>query len=215
MLASKIGVENLSDRVIWFCCFALLAVGMILGINLDSNSTTLETFYKVFGVIAGIGTLLTAVIASSALYTWKYQFSHSERFKAFKDLEQVAFECIGAVEQYWGVFKNENFPSNTPCYYENHTEAKSKNLDAFWNSKNRYRVDVDFVQSLLSERELKSFEYSYGNFDTKTRNILNRIVNSYDGLEGEERHQSLLIVERSILDLKLDIKKNLRKFRGR
>ena len=78
------------DNVIWFCCFALLLVGMIFGINLDSNSTTLDSFYKVFGVIAGVGTLLTAIIASSALYTWKHQFSHSERFKAFKELEYVA-----------------------------------------------------------------------------------------------------------------------------
>ena len=203
------------DNVIWFCCFALLLVGMIFGINLDSNSTTLDSFYKVFGVIAGVGTLLTAIIASSALYTWKHQFSHSERFKAFKELEYVAFECIGAIERYWDVFKDEHFPSNTPCYYKDHTQAKSAYLDTFWKSKERYRVDVDFVQSLLTPKELKYFKYSYVHFDTKIHNILNNIVNSYDQLEGEERHQSHIKAEKDILALKLEIKENLRIFRGR
>ncbi|WP_394230554.1 hypothetical protein [Shewanella colwelliana] len=205
----------MKDGVIWFGCFALLLVGMIFGINLDSNSTTLDSFYKVFGIIAGVGTLSTAVIASSALYTWKYQFSHSERFQAFKELEFVAFECIGEIERYWGVFKDEHFPTNTPCYYKDHTQAKSAYLDTFWKSKERYRVDVDFAQSLLTAKELKSFKYSYMHFDTKIHHILNTIVNSYDQLDGEERHQSHIKVEKDILDLKLEIKENMRIFRGR
>lgn len=188
---------------------------MIFGINLDSNSMTLEFFYKVFGVVAGIGTLLTAAIASSALYTWKHQFSHTERFKAFKEFEQVAFECISSIERYWGVFKDEHFPSNNPCYYKDHAQAKREYLAAFLKSMERYRVDVDFVQSLLTQKELKSFKYSYGHFDTKIHNILNDIVNSYDQLTREERQQSHIKAESDILALKLDMKENLRKFRGR
>jgi hypothetical protein len=205
----------LSDGVIWFCCFALLAIGLIVGININSNSMTLDALYKVFGVISGIGTLLAVIIASRALTAWKVQFNHTERFKAFKELEQIAFECIGAVERYWGVFKDEHFPSNTPCYYKNHTEAKSKYLDAFWKSKEYYQVNVDFVQSLLTEEELKSFKYSYSHFDTQIHDILNRVVNSYDALEKEERFQSLLKVEKDIQDFRLSIKNDLREYRGR
>jgi hypothetical protein len=209
------GVWHLSDGIIWFCCFSLLVVGMIFGIGVDSNSMTLDALNKVFGIVSGIGTLFAVIIAISALSSWKKQFSHTERFKAFKDLEQISFECIGAVERYWGVFKDENFPSNTPCYYQDHTKAKNQHLDAFWRSKEYYRVNVDFVQSLLSEDELKSFEYSYGHFDTKIHDIINRIIYSYTSLDDEERFQSLLVVEKNILDFKLGIKNNLREYRGR
>lgn len=95
----------MNDRVIWFCCFALLFIGMIVGININAGSMTLDALYKVFGIIAGIGTLLTAIIASAALHTWMHQFSHAERFKAFKELEVIGFDCIGAIEKYWGVTK--------------------------------------------------------------------------------------------------------------
>ncbi|MGK0376799.1 MAG: hypothetical protein ACJA1Z_000603 [Patiriisocius sp.] len=188
---------------------------MIFGISINSNSITLHALYQVFGIVSGIGTLFAVIIATSALSSWKKQFSHTERFKAFKDLEQVSFECIGAVERYWGVFKDENFSSNTPCYYQDHTKAKNQHLDAFWRAKEYYRVNVDFVQSLLSEAELKYFKYSYGHFDTKIHDILSRIFNSYDNLEGEERFQSLLKIEKSILDLRLGIKESLREYRGR
>jgi hypothetical protein len=205
----------LSDRIIWFCCFALLAIGMIVGINIDSNSMTLDALYKVFGVISSIGTLLAVIIASRALTAWKVQFNHTERFKAFKELEEIAFECIGAVERYWGVFEDEHFTFNTNFYYKNHTEAKSKYLDAFWKSKEYYQVNVDFVQSLLTEVELKSFKYSYPHFDTQINSILNRVGNSYNSLEGEERFQNLLRVREDILDLKLSIKNDLREYRCR
>ena len=204
----------MSDRIIWFSCFSLLAVGIIFGISFDTDSMTLDALSKVFSIVSGIGTLFAVIIAISALSTWKKQFTYTQRFKAFNELEQIAFECIGAVERYWGVFKDENFPSNAPCYYQDHNEAKGKYLDAFWRSKEYYRVNVDFAQSLLSEVELKSFEYSYCQFDTKIHTILNRIVNSYDNFEGEERLQSLREVEQNILDLKLGIKSNLRKYRG-
>ena len=51
-------------------------------------------------------------------------------------------------------------------------------------------------------------------FDTQIHEILNGITISYDDLEGEERHQSLLKVERNILKLKIDMKANLRQIRG-
>ncbi|WP_432464632.1 hypothetical protein [Agarivorans sp. QJM3NY_33] len=205
----------MNDGIIWFCCFALLVIGMILGISLDSNSETLDALYKVFGIVAGIGTLLTVIIAISALQTWKHQFSHAERFKTFKELDRVALECISNVEQYWGVFKDEYFPPTTPYYYEDHSKAKSEILGLFWKSKDCYRIDVDFAQSLLSAEEQKEFKYSYGHFDTKIHEILNGITQSYNNLEGEERHQGLIKVESDILNLKVDLKDNLRKFRGR
>lgn len=204
----------MNDKVVWFCCFSILAAGMVFGISIDSNEMTLDTLSKVFSVVSGLGTLVAVIIAISALSTWKKQFSHNERFQAFKELEEIAFECIGSVEGYWGVFKDEYFLTNTPCFYQDHNEAKSKYSDVFWKSKEYYRVKVDFVQSLLSEAELKSFEYTYSQFDTKIHNILNHIVISYDNLDGEERFQSLLEVERNIYDLKLAIKTNLREYRG-
>ncbi|MCU8120357.1 hypothetical protein M2G58_21510 [Vibrio vulnificus] len=205
----------MSDKVIWFCCFALLSVGIILGVNLDSNSTTLDSFYKVFGVVSGIGTLLTAIIASSALYTWRHQFSHSERFKALTELEQVSMECISSIEKYRGVYEDEHLPVNTPFYYPDHAEAKREYRKAFEDAKERYRVGVDFVQSLLTPKELTSFKFTYGYFTAQIHGISNRIVNSYEHFEGEERHQNLIKVEADILDLKLEIKESLRKLRGR
>ncbi|GIU47088.1 hypothetical protein TUM4438_25030 [Shewanella sairae] len=175
---------------------------------------TLDALYKVFGIIAGIGTLLTAVIASAALHTWMHQFSHAERFKAFKKLEGIGFDCIGAIEKYWGVYKDEHFPATTPCHYNDHNLARRESLDIFWESKERYRIDVDFVQSLLLAEEIKDFEYTYSNFDTKVHEIISDITNAYE-LKGDERHNALCRVERNILNLKLDFKKNLRKFRGR
>ncbi|MFP3675480.1 hypothetical protein SB724_21940, partial [Bacillus sp. SIMBA_031] len=75
-------------------------VGIILGINFDINSTTLGSLDKVFSIIASIATLLMALIATFALFTWKHQFSHAERFKTFKELEKIALECIGTTEKY-------------------------------------------------------------------------------------------------------------------
>ncbi|EHU8078459.1 hypothetical protein KZN62_003465 [Vibrio cholerae] len=205
----------MSDKIIWFCCFALLSVGIILGVNLDSNSTTLDSLYKVFGVVSGIGTLLTAIIASSALYTWRHQFSHSERFKALKELEQVSLECISSIEKYKGVYEDEYLPIKTPFYYKDHAQSKIEYRKAFEVAKERYRVDVDFVQSLLTPKELKSFKFTYGYFTTQIHGISNCIVRSYEHLEGEERNQNLIKVEADILALKLEIKESLRKLRGR
>ncbi|ADT92665.1 hypothetical protein Sbal625DRAFT_3847 [Shewanella baltica OS625] len=204
----------MNDRVIWFCCFALLFIGMIVGININACSMTLDALYKVFGIIAGIGTLLTAIIASAALHTWMHQFSHAERFKAFKELEVIGFDCIGAIEKYWGVYKDEHFPAKTPCHYKDHELARSESLEIFWESKERYRIGVDFVQSLLLTEEIQYFEFSYSNFDTKVHEIISDIANAYEQ-DGEVRHKALCHVERNILNLKLDFKKNLRKFRGR
>tara|TARA_Y100000780_G_scaffold149606_1_gene134793 strand:- start:46842 stop:47405 length:564 start_codon:yes stop_codon:yes gene_type:complete len=187
---------------------------MIVGININAGSTTLDSLYKVFGIIAGIGTLLTAVIASAALYTWMHQFSHAERFKAFKKLEEIGFDCIGALEKYWGVYKDEHVNVNTPYFYNDHNLARKESLDIFWESKERYRINVDFIQSLLLTEEIKDFEYTYTNFDTKAHKIILDITNAYE-LKGEERHKALCCVESNILTLKQDFKKNLRKFRGR
>lgn len=88
-----------------------------------------------FGILSGIGTLLTAIIASSALRTWKHQFSHAERFKAFKELDRVALNCISNIEQYWDVFKDENFTLSTQKYYQDHSKAKKERMNLFWKSK--------------------------------------------------------------------------------
>ncbi len=202
------------DKIVVFCCFSLLAVGIILGINFDINSTTLGSLDKVFSIIASIATLLMALIATFALFTWKHQFSHAERFKTFKELEKIALECIGTTEKYLGVFKDEYFPVNAPSNYKDHSKAKSEVLDTFWGAKCRYQIAVDFAQSLLTVDEQKTFIYSYSYFDTQIHEILNGITISYDDLEGEERHQSLLKVERNILKLKIDMKANLRQIRG-
>lgn len=187
---------------------------MIFGINLDSNSTTLDSFNKVFGIVSGIGTLLTAIIASSALYTWRHQFSHSERFKSFKRLEQIALECISSIEWYKSVFQDEYWSVSTPCYYKDHAQEKCECMNAFRDAKERYRVDVDFAQSLLTETELRLFKYTYGDFARETHNILNSITSSYEQLEGEDRQNNLIAIESDILTLKLEMKKNLRQFRG-
>lgn len=157
----------MNDRVIWFCCFALLFIGIIVGININAGSMTLDALYKFVGILAGIGTLLTAIIASIALH----EFSHAERFKAFKELEKIGFDCIGAIEKYWGVYKDEHFPAKTPYHYKNHELARSESLELFWESKERYRIGVDFVQSLLLTEEIQYFEFSYSNFDTKVHEI--------------------------------------------
>lgn len=187
---------------------------MIVGININTGSMTLDALYKVFGIIAGIGTLLTAIIASAALHTWMHQFSHAERFKAFKELEEIGFDCIGAIEKYWGVYKDEHFPAKTPCHYKDHELAKSESLELFWGAKERYRIGVDFVQSLLLTEEIQDFEFTYSKFDTKVHEIIRDITNAYE--QGcEERHEALCHIGDSILNLKLDFKENLRKFRGR
>ncbi|MGL0870708.1 hypothetical protein [Vibrio vulnificus] len=204
----------MNDKVIWFCCFALLFIGMIVGININTGSMTLDALDKVFGIIAGIGTLLTAVIASAALHTWMHQFSHAERFKAFKELEEIGFNCISAIEKYWGVYKDEHFQARTPYYYKDHELARRESMDLFGKSKERYRIGADFVQSLLLAEEVQDFEFTYINFEIKVHEIINDITNAYEE-NGETRHEALCCVEHKILNLKLDFKKNLRKFRGR
>ncbi|WP_392343554.1 hypothetical protein [Pseudoalteromonas prydzensis] len=204
----------MNDGIIWFCCLAILVIGMIFGISLDSSSETLDSLYKVFGIVSGIGALLTVIVAISALRTWKHQFSHAERFKAFKELDRIALDCISNIEQYWGVFKDEYFFLNTPKYYQDHSQAKKEKMDLFWKSKDRYRLNVDYAQSLLSAKEQKEFKYTYGHFDTKVHEIINGITNSYNNLEGEDRHEGLIKVEADVLNLKIDLKESLRKFRG-
>ncbi|ATG79945.1 hypothetical protein [Pseudoalteromonas sp. 1_2015MBL_MicDiv] len=204
---------NIQGSILFFC-LSLLSIGVIVGFTIKANSTTLDALYKAFGVISGIGTLLTALIASLALYTWKYQFSHGERFKAFKKLEEIALDCISAIEVYRGVYEDEHLSGNTRCYYDDHNKAKNKSRDTFRESIERYRKDVDFVQSLLTNEELTEFEFTYGNFNSKVHGILNSVSQSYE-FNGEEQHKELLIVEKDILELKLKVKEHFRQFRGR
>jgi hypothetical protein len=211
VLASKIGVENLSDRVIWFCCFALLSVGVIVGINLDSGLDTLDAWSKIFGIVSSIGTLLGVIFAARAIHEWRHEFSHSKKFDSFRELEDIALNCTSLLYKYSAVRLDEHRDNSRIQYYDGNYMQYSEKIDEYIRA---YQKEVRYSESLLSKCERKLFIYDYPEFQAVIRAIVVNIDKAFDD-EDADLVDSLNNVEHQTQDLFNDIKKNLRRFRGR
>ncbi len=183
--------------------------GIIVGVNIDCNNTTFDCVFKVFTIVTITATVLTAIFGFKGFRTWRYQFNSSAKTNAFRELEAVAFSCIEAIEKYIGVYDDEFFHGKDGSVYADHEVARSDVLVKICNEKEKFRIDADFAQSLLTKNELACFAYSYDDFDAEIHRILRDITHSYQ-MEGEKRCQKLCQVESDISKLKSGIKGSFR-----
>jgi hypothetical protein len=179
--------DTLNDKTIFFYSALLVCNGILVGTNIDFNN---NTFYLVFSLVAVIGTVIAAFVG----------------FPVFKQLEVVAFSCIDAVEKYMDVQYKLHYGKEA-LFYDEHKSACDDLLITICNKKEKFRVDVDFAQSLLSNKELAHFFYSHVEFEAEIYKLLRNIKNTYQ-IEGESRCQQLCQVEADIAGLKLDIKES-------
>lgn len=75
------------DRVIFLGCALLLALGMLIGLGLDSSASLFTNLRAAFELLSFAGTAATAVVAVVALSSWHTQFRHSEKWKAIKKFQ--------------------------------------------------------------------------------------------------------------------------------
>ena len=90
----------MSDKIIWVCCFVLVSVGVILGINMTANNEILAGMASTLDILASLATILAALIAIYTLNSWKKQIKHQARFNAFSQLEQSTRLCFGYLSQH-------------------------------------------------------------------------------------------------------------------
>lgn len=199
----------MNDRTIFCCCLLLVCNGIIVGVNIDCNGDTLDCVFKVFSIVTITATVLTAIFGLKGFRTGRYQFHSSTKTKAFRELEAVAFSCIDAIENYITVYDDEFFHSKAAAVYADHDAARSDVLVKICHEKEKFRIDADFAQSLLTKKELAVFSYSYTEFDAEIHRILRDISHSYQ-TEGEGRCQKLCQVESDISKLKSGIKGSFR-----
>ncbi|HDZ9178002.1 TPA: hypothetical protein RUZ09_003583, partial [Vibrio cholerae] len=95
------------DSVIVFCCIALVLVGVILGINLDIEESSLKILNGLSTTLSAFATLFAAIVALYGLNMWRNQFVFSERFKVFCELEEITIDGLSLVSRYKGVYWDE------------------------------------------------------------------------------------------------------------
>ncbi|QPG62120.1 hypothetical protein HFV04_021715 [Pseudomonas sp. BIGb0427] len=77
------------DRVVLAGCFMLLAVGLLIGLGVNSSTSGWSSIRDVFELASFAGTAVTAVVATVALTSWQLQFRHSEKWKAVKTFQDT------------------------------------------------------------------------------------------------------------------------------
>ncbi|HDZ9623491.1 TPA: hypothetical protein RU048_003600, partial [Vibrio cholerae] len=102
------------DSVIVFCCIALVLVGVILGINLDIEESSLKILNGLSTTLSAFATLFAAIVALYGLNMWRNQFVFSERFKVFCELEEITIDGLSLVSRYKGVYWDEYCKLKTP-----------------------------------------------------------------------------------------------------
>jgi hypothetical protein len=134
----------LSDKIIWICCFALVAVGVVLGSNIATNPEVTAGIASYLDILASVATIVAAFIAIYTLNSWKKQFRHEARFNAFSRLEESTRLCF------------RHLSKHDSLYF-------LKSLTAMVESKSNTRYDSEIEDSIRLSVEAHS-EYS-GNLD--------------------------------------------------
>ena len=123
--------------------------------------------------------------------------------------------CVSSIQKLKEIYEDEYWPVRKNRHYNDHKKAKDECLQSFRIALDQYRKDVCFAASLLDEKEERSFELKYVDFDNRTHSITNKIYDAYEQLEGEERHKKIIEIENDVTQLIDDIKVILRKHRGK
>ncbi|WP_138950708.1 hypothetical protein [Pseudoalteromonas sp. BSi20495] len=196
----------LRDSIIWLGCILLLLIGMILGVNINSDSDTLDSIYKVFGSISGIATLAMASIAAFALSTWKTQFYHEKIYDHLTELETIARNTISHLEAYITANNELRLDDTSEDLIANqhYKDLKKSSYSNFLSEIEKYRIHVGHIFPLLTEHQVKDFKYTFLKFSQDVHALRSSayqlyVINEFDQAESNK-------IESEILNLKLDIK---------
>jgi hypothetical protein len=199
----------LRDSIIWLTCILLMFSGMIFGISINSDSNTLDWFYKVFGSISGLTTIGMFSIAAYALSTWKDQFYHSKLYDNLTEQECIARNTISYLEAYITANKELRLGTDFETT-EHYKELKKSSYSNFLGEIEIYRIKVDSIYPLLTQEQEKYFKYSYSKFRQDTHEIRMRVYQLYEINDYKQSEYNL--IESDILNLKQDIKSCFRSY---
>ncbi len=135
--------------------FLSILTGVVIGI---SSSKEIFESMELIQTLSSIGTLVVtsfaACIAFSALYTWKVQFDHVEKFKALVALEVELRELFFTFDKYLSSYIQKVVHCDKTANYELNKNDYDSNICKFSRS-------LDFVSSFLSEDESKKLSIQY------------------------------------------------------
>ncbi|MFH4802792.1 hypothetical protein WMQ58_13705 [Vibrio diabolicus] len=201
------------DSVIVFCCIALVLVGVILGINLDIEESSLKILNGFSTTLSAFATLFAAIVALYGLNMWRNQFVFSERFKAFCELEEIAIDGLSLVSSYKGVYWDQYCKFKTPTVYEDHEKERTTLSQSMRENVYSYSRKVDYAESLLTEKELKGFQFGFLKYEQNLYSLFQEIDRAYE-VDGAEQRALLNQCQQSFIEFSKSIKKELRTIRN-
>lgn len=146
----------MSDKIIWICCFALVVVGVIFGINIATNPEVTAGIANSLDILASLATILAAFIAIYTLNSWKKQLRHEARFNAFSRLEENTRLCFRHLSKhdslYFMKFLTAMVEGKSNTRYDSEIEDS---IRLSVEAHSEYSGSLDFAISLLeSDDEL-------------------------------------------------------------
>ena len=201
------------DSVIVFCCIALVLVGVVLGINLDIEESSLKILNGFSTTLSAFATLFAAIVALYALNMWRNQFVFSERFKAFCELEEIAIDGLSLVSSYKGVYWDQYCKLNTPTVYEDHEKKRASLSQNMRENVYLYSRKVDYAESLLTEKDLKYFKFGFFEYERNLYSLFQEIDGAYEVDDADQR-ALLNQHQQSFIKFSKSIKKELRTIRN-
>ncbi|EKO3807214.1 hypothetical protein NTE05_004470 [Vibrio harveyi] len=141
----------MSDKIIWVCCIALLAVGFIFGFNVASGEGLKIGIISTLNIFASIATIAAAFFAAYTLNSWKKQQKFEARFNAFTQLEQSAYEGFWQLGLYLSLVDNSMKADGGRCdvFLNIADEHKVAATKAIFD----YKRNLYLAQSFLHDEE--------------------------------------------------------------
>lgn len=200
------------DGVIVFSCIALIVVGVMLGINIEVQESSLEILNGFSTTLSAFATLFAAIVALYGLSIWRNQFVFSERFKVFTELEGIVIDGLELASMYKSIYWDEYAQFNTPTVYDNHEEERSKLYKSMRENISSYSRKVDSAESLLTSNELKTFKFDFNIYENEMYALFQELDTAYQ-FDGKERRERLKTYQIKFNSFSKNIKSNLRMIR--
>ncbi|MGI2172231.1 hypothetical protein ACROAE_18900 [Shewanella sp. MF05960] len=200
------------DGVIVSCCFALVLVGVIFGINLNVENDVLIIINGFSTTLSALATLFAAIVALYGLNIWRNQYVFSERFKAFYELEEIAINALDLASRYNGIYWDEHSTLKTPPVYKNHKQERTSLSQEMRENICSYSRKVDYAKSLLTEKELTQFKYDFIDYERNVYELFQTLDKAYE-TDGQERSKLISEYHSNYIIFSKGIKKNLRSIR--